>query len=191
MATTLGKFRWASGLRGLAAIAFGILALTWPAITVIVLLALFGTYAILDGLFALVASFQKRTRVFREGWLVPLVGILSIAIGVLAFARPGITAIVLLLVIAARAIFTGVLEIAAAIHYHKRIRGEWLLALGGGLSVAFGLLVFAYPLEGALAALWLIGVYAILVGTAQVFFALAAKTLVEEIERPTSPPLPA
>jgi uncharacterized membrane protein HdeD (DUF308 family) len=154
------------------------------------LVILFGLYALADGAVAFVGAFLSPREV-REDWLVPLLGILSILIGVMTFARPGMTAMVLLFLIAARAVFVGCLEIAVAIHHRKIIRGEWLLIASGCLSVIFGMVVFAYPLAGALAIMWLIGVYAMAIGVTHVFFALFAKRLAEHLEHSVTPtPLP-
>jgi uncharacterized membrane protein HdeD (DUF308 family) len=186
MAASLAGLRWALGLRGVVAILFGVLAFTWPGLTLLLLLVFFGGYALVDGFVTVVGSLVSPDEV-RKGWLVPLLGVLSIVVGVLTFARPGMTALILLLLIAARAIFAGCLEIAAAVHYRKFIRGEWLLILGGCLSVLFGLLVFAYPFDGALTVIWLIALYAVLVGGAQVLFALSAKDLVQRFKQSMTP----
>jgi uncharacterized membrane protein HdeD (DUF308 family) len=71
---------------------------------------------------------------------------------------------VLLYLIAAWAIVTGLLEVAAAIILRRELRGEWLLALGGILSVAFGIFLAVRPGEGAIAVVWVIGLYAIVFG---------------------------
>jgi uncharacterized membrane protein HdeD (DUF308 family) len=170
-ALSLSKhFRWTLTVRGLAAIAFGVLALAWPGITLLALLIIFGADALVDGIFAVIGSLVHR-RVLTDWWLILLVGIASVLLGILTFARPGITALVLLFIIAARALVVGGLEIAAAIHYRRLIQHEWLLILGGVISVAFGLAVLVYPISGVLAVVWLIGIYAILQGLAQVVFA--------------------
>ncbi len=186
----LRKFRWSLGLRGLAAVLFGFLAVVWPGITLMVLLVLFGAYALVDGISLLVGSLSS-PKTLRDRWLVPMVGIFSILVGVLTFARPGMTAIVLLLLIGARAIFTGIVEIVAAIGFWRTVRGEWLLALGGILSVLFGVLVFAYPLTGALAVVWLIATYAIVYGLTQVAFAGYGRLGTRPIDHGiTHPPVP-
>jgi uncharacterized membrane protein HdeD (DUF308 family) len=129
---------------------------------------LYGAYALVDGLFALAtALFGGRSAAGRRGWLL-LEGILGIAAGVVALAWPGITALVLLYVIATWAIVTGVLEIAAAVWLRRELRGEWLLALSGVISVLFGAYVAIWPQRGAVAVVWAIGLYAIMFGIALV-----------------------
>jgi uncharacterized membrane protein HdeD (DUF308 family) len=166
----LKELRWSLALRGLAAVIFGALAVMWPGITLLALLVIFGVYALVDGLALLIGSLAN-LKILRDWWLVPIVGAFSVLIGVLTFARPGMTAMALLWLIAARAVFTGIVEIVYAIQHWTSVRGEWLLVLGGLFSLVFGILVFAYPLEGALAVVWLIGVYAVLFGLTQMAFA--------------------
>lgn len=154
---------WALLLRGIAAIAFGVLAFIWPGITLAVLVFLWGAYALVDGAFAIAAGIKAHGEKNRW-WVLLLEGILGVIAGVLAFVIPGITALVLLLLIAAWAIVTGVFEIAAAIQMRKYIKGEWLLILAGIASIVFGVLLFINPGAGALAVVWFIGAYAIVFG---------------------------
>ena len=151
----------ALALRGLAAIVFGILAYTWPGLTMTVLVLLFGIYALLDAVFALVGA--GRARGGRRGALM-LEGLVGVAAGALVFLWPFIAAVALVYVIAAWAIVTGVLEIIAAVRLRREIEGEWFLLFGGALSVAFGLAIGLWPAAGLLAVTWLIGAYAILFG---------------------------
>lgn len=161
---------WVLALRGLAAIIFGSLAWAWPGLTVLVLVLLFGAYALVDGLFAGFATFQA-ARADRTWWPLLAESIIGIAAGLVALVWPGISALALLYVIAAWALVSGVAEIAAAIRLRRDIAGEWWLGLGGAASIAFGVLAFLFPGSGALALVWLIGTYAIVFGA--VILALA------------------
>jgi uncharacterized membrane protein HdeD (DUF308 family) len=159
----LTRTPWLVALRGLAAIAFGLIALFMPGITLLALVLLFGAYAIVDGVFKVVSGVRKRPDGSRDGWTV-LAGILGIAAGVVAAVWPGITALVLLVLIASWAIVTGAFEIVAAYRLREQIEGEAMLALGGALSIAFGVLALLMPGAGALAVVWLIGAYAVATG---------------------------
>jgi len=154
---------WALVIRGLAAIAFGVLTFFKPSISLLALVILWGAYALVDGVFAVVHSIQGARIVRGWGWLLAG-GIVSIGAGVVAFLWPGITALALLAVIAAWAVLTGIAEIATAIRLRRHLRGEWMLAASGVLSIAFGVLLAANPGSGALAVTWLIGLYAVLFG---------------------------
>lgn len=168
---------WALLLRGIAAIVFGVLAFVWPGITLTALVFLWGAYALVDGVFSTIAGVRSHGESTRW-WVLLIEGILGIAAGVIAFLIPGITALILLLLIAAWAIVTGVFEIAAAIQMRKYIRGEWLLILAGIASIIFGVLLFINPSAGALAVVWLIGAYAIVFGILLVALSLRLHGLV-------------
>jgi uncharacterized membrane protein HdeD (DUF308 family) len=154
---------WVPVLRGIAAIAFGVLALMSPSIGLLALVIMWALYAIADGVFNLMVAGRAGRAGMRWGWYL-FEAIVSIAAGVFTLVYPGITALVLLYVIAAWAILHGIIEIAAAIELRHVVKGEWMLALAGILSVAFGVLLFAYPSTGALAVVWLIAGYAIVFG---------------------------
>lgn len=150
-------------LRGLAAVIFGVLAFIWPGKTIVVLTLFFGAYALVDGVLALVAAFRMRDA-GKPMWPLLLIGILGVAAGIVTFFWPGMTALALLMLIAAWAIVMGVFPIVAAIRLRKEIAGEWLLGLSGFLSLIFGVLMIANPGAGALAVVWVIAAYAILFG---------------------------
>jgi uncharacterized membrane protein HdeD (DUF308 family) len=163
MGTTLARHWWAVGLRGLAAIIFGILALVVPNITIIVLIAFFGAYALVDGVIAIYLAIRDRANNHNWGWLL-VEGIAGVLIGIVTFRWPGVTAIVLLAFIAAWAIITGIMEIFQAIELRRVITNEWLLILSGAASVIFGLILIIFPGTGALALVVVIGIYAIIFG---------------------------
>jgi uncharacterized membrane protein HdeD (DUF308 family) len=162
----LSRYWWTLAIRGAIAVVFGLAALIWPDITLRVLVWLFGFYAVVDGLLALAALLVGgRLASGRRGWLI-VEAIAGIAAGVVAFLWPGITALVLLYLIAAWAVVTGLLELAAAVVLRRELRGEWLLALAGILSVAFGVLLAVRPGEGAIAIVSVIGAFAVVFGVA-------------------------
>jgi uncharacterized membrane protein HdeD (DUF308 family) len=166
MLETLSRRWWTVALRGVAAILFGVLALVWPGVTVLALVVVFGAYALVDGGFTLVAAFGDRdggrTRGSRA-WLFAR-GVAGILTGIIAVVWPGITALALLWVIALWALVAGVFDIVAAFQLRKELRGEWLLALSGALSVLFGVLLVVWPAAGVLTLVVLIGVAAIAFG---------------------------
>jgi uncharacterized membrane protein HdeD (DUF308 family) len=150
-------------VRGIAAVVFGLLTLSQPAITLAVLIAFFGAFVLVDGVFTIVSAVANRRTEPR--WVALLVsGILSVVIAGLTFLMPGVTAIALLYLIAAWACVVGIAEIATAIRLRKVITGEWALILAGVLSVVFGLFLFVFPGAGALAVAVWIGAYAVVAG---------------------------
>jgi uncharacterized membrane protein HdeD (DUF308 family) len=161
-------------LRGLAGIAFGAVALFWPAMTMTVLVALFGAYALADGAFSLVAALRRR----HAGRVWPLLfeGIAGLVAGVVTWCWPGITAFALLALIALWSIVTGLFELDTAIRLRREIEGEWLLGLAGVASIGFGVVLMFHPGAGALALVWLIGAYAFFFGALLITFALWLRT---------------
>jgi uncharacterized membrane protein HdeD (DUF308 family) len=160
---TLAKKWWLLALRGLLAVIFGLVALIWSQATLSALVLLFGAFVLVDGVFNIVSAFARGRRGTPVWWVV-IQGLFGVLIGVVTFVWPRITALALLYLIAGWALITGVIEIAAAIQLRKELQGEWLLGLGGLLSVVFGILLVIWPASGATALVWMIGIYAIIFG---------------------------
>jgi uncharacterized membrane protein HdeD (DUF308 family) len=163
-------------LRGLFAVIFGVVALVWPQATLLALVLLFGAYALVDGIFATafgIASYEGNDR----WWVMLLEGLVGIIIGVLTLFWPDKTALVLLYLIAAWALVTGILEIVAGIQLRRVITNEWMLILSGILSTIFGVLLVVFPSAGLVGLVWLIGVYALLFGISLISFAFRLRGL--------------
>ena len=143
IATTaeLSRWWWTFILRGVLAILFGIIAFISPPVTIAALVLLFGAWALVDGVFDIVAAIRHRT-MDRSWWLTILEGIVGIVVGLLALAFPDVAAGALLLLISAWSIVTGVIEIFLAIRLREQITGELWLAIAGVLSIVFGVLLF-------------------------------------------------
>jgi uncharacterized membrane protein HdeD (DUF308 family) len=162
---------WVVLLRGVLAILFGILAFAWPGVTALVLVTLWGAYALVDGIFGVVAG-------IRGKWSsLVILGLLGIAAGVIAFLRPGLTAVALLWMLAIWAIAAGAMQIGAAIRLRKEVEGEWLWILTGVLMIGLGVLFFLRPGEGLLSVLWLVGSLAIVWGILLVALSFKLKGL--------------
>ncbi len=163
-------------LRGVAAIAFGLMMFFAPRISLITLVFLFGAYALIDG----VVSLMVATRAGRNWGFLLFEGVVGLAAGVIAFANPNAAAAALVFVMAFWAVAKGIAEIAAAVRLRRHIRGEWAPALTGVLSIAFGVLLFARPAAGALAMLWIIGAYALAFGALLVALGLRLRRARDE-----------
>lgn len=170
---------WAIVLRGVLAIVFGVLLFVWPLAGLDALVILFGAYALVDGIFALLAAVRVGTSSDRW-WGLLLEGVAGIIAGSIAFLWPGITAVVLLYLIAAWAIITGVFEIVAAIRLRREIESEWLLGLAGVASLLFGVFLIAWPLAGILAVVWVIGAYGVLFGLTMLFLGFRVRGVLDQ-----------
>ena len=171
MVRNLAQNWWALVIRGVAGVLFGIGALVWPPAAVAALVLLFGAYALVDGIFNIVAAVRAPREGRRWGWLT-FSGVIGVATGLIAFFFPGITALALVLLVASWSLVTGVAEIVAAIWLRKHVRHEWLWILSGVLSVAFGVLLFLLPAAGAVAlAIW-IGAYMLVFGALLIAFGI-------------------
>jgi uncharacterized membrane protein HdeD (DUF308 family) len=155
---TLTTNWWALLLRGISAVLFGLAALFWPGLTLFALIVFFGAYTLVDGIFAIVAGIRGSG---GRRWLLLAEGVLGVLVGLIAFFSPGMTALVFLYVIAAWAIFTGILKVVMAIWLRREIDNEWTMALSGGLWVILGVVLTVLPGVGLLSLAWLIGVFAL------------------------------
>lgn len=173
---SLKRHWWVPVIRGIIAIIFGILAFMYPGLTVAVLVIFFGAWILVDGVFRVIGAIGGRATDPEWGWHL-VIGILGILIGFLTFHAPGITALALVIYIAAWAFMIGASEIAVAIKLRREIKGEWFLILMGLLSILFAAMLLWNPIPGALALVWLIGAYAIAFGILAVIFGFRLRGL--------------
>ncbi len=169
MIRSLAQHWWVLLLRGLLAIAFGVLTYARPGLTILLLVTFWGAYALVDGIFEVIAGVRA-----KWGSLVFL-GVIGIAAGIVALLRPGLTAVALIWVLAFWAIIAGVMQISAAIRLRKEVQGEWLWILSGALTIALGVLFLARPGEGILSVTWLIATLAIVWGILLVMLSFRLK----------------
>lgn len=166
-----GQPWWSFLARGIIAILFGLAALFWPKLTLLVLIYIFGAFALVEGIIAIYLAFQERN-MWTNWWMLLLEGIAGVIVGILVFIWPGITALVLLYLIAAWALITGVFGLIAAFTTGL----GWLLVLASVLSIVLGIVLFARPLAGILSLVWLIGIYAIIWGVLLIVRAFQARS---------------
>ena len=165
---------WLVVLRGAIGILFGLVALFDPAFTLVTLFLVFGVYLIVDGVFGFVSAIMAERRGAR--WRLLLgESLLNLAIGVIMVAAPGITAVIVTLVVAAWAIVTGGMMVGAGIN-HKRDGTGWLIA-GGIVSVVFGIVLAVAPIIGAVVVTWWLGIYALIFGVALVVFGFRLRSI--------------
>jgi len=172
----LSRFWWLLLLRGLCALLFGIGTFAWPGLTLVTLTMLFAAYSFLDGISSVGQAISHRKEIEHWGLLL-IEGLFGIAFGVFAFSSPELTTVIggviVAFYIAAWAIVTGAMRIAMAVRLRKEIEGEWLLGLSGAVSVFFGIIIMSRPAVGALALLYFVAAWAVVLGV--ILIALAFK----------------
>ena len=179
MQQLISNYRTMFLVRGIAAVLFGIIALVWPKMTLSALVFVFGLFAVISGITAVVAALRNK-EFPGWGWLLAE-GILGILVGVVALVWPGITALAFLYLLAAWAILTGIFEVIAPLAYPMSGGRAVLTALAGLVSIAFGIIIAAQPSSGLLAVVWLIGVYAILVGISYMVVYFQARSVASSL----------
>jgi uncharacterized membrane protein HdeD (DUF308 family) len=177
----------ATALRGACAIAFAVLIIVWPSIGLTTLIALFGAFALVSGLATIIGAFGVPITGSRRAWLV-IEGLLGVAVGVVVFVWPDLSALGLLYAVAAWAVALGIFEIALSFGLPISGSRSLLLGLSGLLSIAFGVIMFAKPGAGAIALLALISAFAFVSGVTQVVFAFELRRVVGRLERPFQRP---
>ena len=176
MSETLLRSWWLLGLRGAIAVLFGLVAVAWPAITLLTLAALFTAFALLAGAVWIFGAVRHR-KADQRWWVMLLLGLFSVAAGVVAALHPALTTVALILLIGANALVSGVLDIVVALRVRKYMKGELLLILSGVASIAFGLIVLLFPTgAGALALAWMTGFYALFTGVLLLALALQVRS---------------
>lgn len=179
MQQLMNNYRTMFLFRGLAAIIFGILTLVWPRLSLAVLVFMFGIFAVINGITAIVAALRNRE---EPHWgLLLFEGILGVLAGAVALVWPGITALAFLFLIAAWAILTGVMELVAPLAFPMSGGRVVLMVLAGLASIVFGVLIAAQPASGLLAVAWLIGIYAIVFGVMHLAVYFEARSVVSSL----------
>ena len=175
MAQNLALNWWTLALRGSFAVLVGLIAFFLPGVTLYALAILFGAYALLDGIVSLMAA--MRTGVHGEHWwALVLEGLAGVGAAIVTMLWPTITLLALIYIIAAWAIVTGIFEIAAGIRQRRHIANEWLWILAGLASLVLGLMLFAWPVTGAVVVAWWIGGYALVFGILMLILAFRLRS---------------
>src|ERR1700761_4519397 len=153
-------------MRGVLALAVGVIALAWPQVTVLALVILFAVYAFIAAGLQAMRAFSSRTAGPVFGHL--LLGLVDLAAGVIALAWPGPTALVLVLIVGTWAVIAGAGERAAPFAAGEPAGTRALFILGGLVSIAFGVVLFARPNVGAVTLALLFGLFSLIYGVSQI-----------------------
>lgn len=176
---------WMFALRGLVAIIFGVMALVWHEQVLQALVLVFSAFALVNGTMNVFTGLSTAP-FFPRWWALLLEGTVGVLCGLMGIFMPEITTHALMYLIGAWALFTGVSEIMVAIQFRRVLTGEWMIIIGGLLSIVFGALMFVFPAAGAVSVTWLIGSFAILLGCAEMMFAFRLHGLRRDFEKAIS-----
>ena len=169
MSAALARNWWAVALRGVAGILLGLVALFAPAATMLTLALVFAFYLLADGVLAIVAAVRAAQHHERWGLLLAE-GVLNLLMGVIVWWFPAGAVFGFVLATAAWALLTGGLMLASSVRLHGS-HGRLWLALGGVVSLIWGVMLIAAPLIGALVLTWWLGAYAFAFGVVQLILA--------------------
>lgn len=169
---------WIVLLRGIAAIIFALLAIFWPDFTLGFLILLLAIYLLVDGIVAIFTAFKAAEK-HHKWWLFLVEGLVSLLVGVMILAWPGITAMLFVYLVAIWALLTGILEIWAALSGQFEFGGKLLLSIAGILSAIIGLILLLHPFEGILVLVWIIGLYALIFGIVLIALSFQLRKLSE------------
>jgi uncharacterized membrane protein HdeD (DUF308 family) len=172
---------WAVAIRGVLGIAVGVVAFVMPGPTMLALVLLFAAYMLVDGIFAIIGAIRAGRQHDRWGLLV-LEGLADIVAGAIAVLWPGITVLAFVLLVAAWAIVSGGLVLAATFRLDID-HGRWWLVLGGVASIVYGMLLIVAPLIGALVLTWWFGAYALVFGFALLILSFRLKARHDDRQR--------
>jgi uncharacterized membrane protein HdeD (DUF308 family) len=185
MSVILARNWWAIALRGVFAILFGLIALFVPGATILSLVLFFSAYMLVDGVFGIVAGVRAASAGQRWGWLI-LEGLADIAVGIIAFLWPGLTAVTFVLMLAAWSLVTGIFMIVAAFKLNPAYGRGWLV-FSGIVSVLFGIALIVAPLVGAVVLTWWLGAYAVAFGIGLLILAFKLRSRKDDATVSTGP----
>ena len=198
MLSDLTRNWWMLVVRGgvimLLGVLFGLAAFFQPALTLTLLIPIFGALAVADGVHMMVVEAVLRPgRRGLHGSLI-LGGLASTVAGLLTLLWPQLTVHTLLYWIAGWAIVAGVAMIWGVGELRRFLPNEWRLLASGILAVVFGvtigLMAFLNPAAGVLSLVWLISLYALVYGGLLLALGLRLQTLQEPGLQPMRAPGP-
>ena len=175
---------WLVLLRGLAVLTLGVLLMTRPGATLIVLAQFLGAYWLVDGVFTIANSLRGRKVVPDFGWGL-FVGFLGVIAGCVVFARPAAAAVLattfVVYFIAITAIVSGVSSIVTGLRVRRELNNEWSMILGGVIYLLFGLLLIGRPLVSAATLFWMLGLLAVIGGVGFVMVSFKVRSIGKQV----------
>ena len=174
----LAKHWWAILVRGIVALLFALCAFFATGFTLGLLVIFLGAYLVLDGLFAVVAGFMACCN-HKHWWMLLLEGAVSLIAGIFVLVWPGISLLIMLYILAIWACITGIFEFLASMTATWAMPGKVFLGTTGVLSIILGVMIFIYPEFTLSAIIYLVGIYALVIGVSLIFLGLRLRASID------------
>jgi uncharacterized membrane protein HdeD (DUF308 family) len=154
---------WVLVLQGILGVLFGVLAILLPGVALVTLAYLFAAWAIIAGVTQIGVGWRVAEARGRS-WPFAVMGIVSLAAGVLAALIPSLTILGLVLLLGWWLVIQGAMEVYTAWRIRREVTGEWILALAGGARAIVGLIVLVMPIIGAVLTVAVLAAWSIVGG---------------------------
>lgn len=165
-------------IRGIAGILFGLAAVFWPGLTLVVLVYIFSIYILISGIVGVVQAVVDLTR--KKSWFLPLLlGIAEVGVGLYLVRHPQVSFATFILLGGLIFIVRGVFEVVMAVTEAENATNKMLLIIGGVLSVLVGVVLLLQPVASGVAFVWVLGLYALITGPVMIALAVDAKRVAE------------
>ena len=175
----ISEYWWVLTVRGILAILFGIAAVFWPGLTIVTLLYLFGAYILVSGVVNIIHGVGGVSK--RASWFLTLVvGLLELGVGVYLLRHPHVTFATLILLIGFMLIVRGVIEGVSAFSDATSSTERALMIIASIVAILAGILLLFQPAAAGVAFVWILGLYALIIGPILVALSLDFKKLAEK-----------
>ena len=154
---------WIGVVQSIIAILFGIVAIFWPALTLVTLVYLLSAFVIAVGLTEIVHGLMSIKR--RDTWWMTLViGLISLGAGLYLARHPQVSFATFILVVGITFIVRGIIDVIRGFIEKRPTTHKVLDFIVGLAGVAAGIIILVQPVAGGLAFVWVIGLYALIYG---------------------------
>lgn len=171
---------WGVLLRGIAALLFGAATIFWPGITIIVLSLLLGVFLLISGVFTMIGSLVEQNRT-GMWWLGLVLGIIEVGVGIYLVQNTQLALEFFILLLGLTLVARGIFDVVLAFDRNFPPSLKIMSMVGSAISVVAGIIILLYPIEGSLAFVWVLGLYAILAGVISIALSFDVKAFQDRL----------